>query len=79
MVFCIQVTEDGKCSTVENNLLPDENLSLDQFIRETENVSECDVLQVLLFWCMSMHDSSNGRAVALYLADQGSNPPSGSV
>ena len=49
LVFCFQVTEDGKCSTVENNLLPDENLSLDQFIRETENVSECDVLQVLVY------------------------------
>ena len=28
---------------------------------------------------MSMDDSSNGRVVALYLADPGSNPGSGSV
>ena len=28
---------------------------------------------------MSMDDSSNGRAVALYPADPGSNPRSGSV
>ena len=28
---------------------------------------------------LSMDDSSNGRAIALYLADPGSNPCSGSV
>ena len=31
---------------MEKNLKPNENLSLRQFIKETENVSECDVIQV---------------------------------
>jgi hypothetical protein len=30
---------------VEKNLQPNEYLSLNQFIKETENVSECDLLQ----------------------------------
>ena len=42
----LKVCEDGRTTTVEKNLKPNENLSLTQFIKETENVSECDVLEV---------------------------------
>ena len=40
------MSDDGRMTTVEKNLKPNENLSLRQFIKETENVSECDVIQV---------------------------------
>ena len=46
VIIFLQVSDDGNTTTVEKPLKPFENLSLHQFIKETENVSECDVIQI---------------------------------
>ena len=48
----------------------------DQKMTDTTNLNDWTWASLLP---RSMDDSSNGRAVALYLAEPGSNPRSGSV